>query len=96
MVLNAAERDELEKAFAHDLRIAKEGKKDDEAYDATKITRLPTAVKNIFSHKCGIGWTSGAHTALPVLTTAKGPGAERFAGFLDNTDIAKILKELVR
>ena len=96
MVLNAAERDELEKAFAHDLRIAKEGKKDDEAYGAAKITRLPTAVKNIFSHKCGIGWTSGAHTALPVLTTAKGPGAERFAGFLDNTDIAKILKELVR
>ncbi len=96
MVLNAAERAELEKAFAHDLRIAKEGKKDDEAYDAAKITRLPTAVKNIFSHKCGIGWTSGAHTALPVLTTAKGPGAERFAGFLDNTDIAKILKELVR
>ncbi len=96
MVLTAAEKAELEKAFAHDLRIAREGKKDNEAYDAAKITRLPTAVKNVFSHKCGIGWTSGAHTALPVLTTAKGPGAERFAGFLDNTDIAKILKELVR
>ena len=76
--------------------MAKEGKKNDEAYDANKISRLPTAVKNIFSHKCGIGWTSGAHTALPVLTTSIGPGAERFTGFLDNTDIWKIMKDLVR
>ena len=58
--------------------------------------KFTTAVKNIFSHKCGIGWTSGAHTALPVLTTAEGPGAERFTGFIDNTDIAKILKDLLK
>lgn len=58
--------------------------------------KFTTAVKNIFSHKCGIGWTSGAHTALPVLTTAEGPGAERFTGFIDNTDIAKILKSLLK
>ena len=96
MTLTAAEREALETAFRHDLRLAREGKKDDEAYDAAKITRLPTAVKNIISHKCGIGWTSGSHTALPVLTTASGPDAERFAGFIDNTDIAKILTELVR
>ena len=82
-------------AFAHDLETAKTGKKDDEAYDAKQISRLPTAVKNVFSHKCGIGWSSGAHTALPVLTTAGGPGAERFTGFLDNTDIARILKDLL-
>ncbi len=58
--------------------------------------KFTTAVKNIFSHKCGIGWTSGAHTALPVLTTAEGPGAEKFTGFIDNTDIAKILKSLLK
>ena len=96
MRITSEELKELEEAFAHDLKMAKEGKKNDEAYDANKISRLPTAVKNIFSHKCGIGWTSGAHTALPVLTTASGPGAERFTGFLDNTDISKIMKELVR
>ena len=96
MVLTSVEKDELQRAFEHDLKLAKAGKKDNEAYDATKITRLPTAVKNVLSHKCGIGWTSGAHTALPVLTTAEGPGADRFFGFLDNTDIAKILKDLVK
>lgn len=63
---------------------------------AKRYARLETAVKNIFSHKCGIGWTSGAHTALPVLTTASGPGSERFVGFIDNTDIPKILKDLLK
>ena len=96
MALTEDELKELVDAFAHDLEMAKTGKKDDEAYDAKQISRLPTAVKNVFSHKCGIGWSSGAHTALPVLTTAGGPGAERFTGFLDNTDIAKIMKELVK
>ena len=96
MAVTADERATLEEAFAHDLRLAREGKKENEAYDAHKISRLPTVVKSIFSHKCGIGWTSGAHTALPVLTTAKGPGADRFVGFIDNTDISRKLKDLVR
>ena len=96
MAISKDELKELTDAFAHDLEMAKKGKKDDEAYDAKKISRLPTAVKNVFSHKCGIGWSTGAHTALPVLTTAGGPGAERFCGFIDNTDISKILKDLVK
>ena len=95
MAVTADEEAELEKAFAHDLALARQGVADDAAYDAAKVTRLPTAVKALFSHKCGIGWTSGAHTALPVLTTAQGPGAARFAGFMDNTDIAKVLKGLL-
>jgi len=94
MAITADERKELETAFAHDLKLARASKKENEAYDAQKISHLPTAVKAIFSHKCGIGWTSGAHTALPVLTTAQGPGAERFVGFIDNTDLAKRLKAL--
>ena len=95
MAVTPAEEAELEKAFAHDLALARQGVRDDAAYDAKKMTRLPTAVKALFSHKCGLGWTSGAHTALPVLTTAQGPGATRFVGFMDNTDIAKTLKSLL-
>ena len=83
MTLTKDELKELEAAFVQDLK-------------AKNAQRLTTAVKNVFSHKCGIGWSSGAHTALPVLTTAKGPGAERFMGFIDNTDISKIMKELVK
>lgn len=46
--------------------------------------------------KAGVGWTSGAHTALPVLTTSYGKKADVFTGFIDNTDIANRLKTLVK
>ena len=53
-------------------------------------------VRRIMQGKAGVGWTSGSHTGLPALTTATGPCAERFTGLLDNTDIAKIIKDLVK
>ena len=96
MRVRTAERKDLAEAFEFDLQNAKAGRKENEAYDAAKISRLPMAVKNVMSHKCGIGWTSGSHTALPVLTTAEGPSSERFTGFIDNTDISKIFKDLMR
>lgn len=52
-------------------------------------------VRRIMQGKAGVGWTSGSHTGLPALTTSAGPGSDRFTGLLDNTDIAKIIKELV-
>jgi len=48
------------------------------------------------SNKAGIAWTSHAHTALPVSTTAWGSQAQTFNGTIDNTDIAKILKQTVK
>lgn len=35
----------------------------------------------------GVGWSSGSHTADYVPLVAVGPGAERFRGFLQNTDV---------
>ena len=32
---------------------------------------------------------------MPTMTTAGGCGAENFSGYLDNTDIARILKDLL-
>ena len=57
---------------------------------------LSKVIVRIFNNKCAVGWTTGAHTALPVLTTAYGAGSENFNGFIDNTDISKILKQTVR
>ena len=42
------------------------------------------------------GWTTKGHTAVPPLIWARGPAAERFAGKLDNTDIATHIKELLK
>jgi alkaline phosphatase len=41
----------------------------------------------VLANYLGIGWTGNAHTADYVPLVALGPGAERFRGFLQNTDI---------
>lgn len=63
--------------------------------EAFEKDRLHTAARIVMSGKAGIGWTSGSHTALPVLTTAKGVKGELFTGFIDNTDIAKKIKSVL-
>lgn len=62
--------------------------------DTFKKGGLTTVATQLLSAKAGVGWTSGAHTALPVLSTSEGVGAEAFVGLLDNTDIANKLKAL--
>ena len=57
--------------------------------------RLSDAARLIISGKAGVGWTSGAHTALPVLTTSQGVGADLFNGFIENTDISAKIKSLL-
>lgn len=47
----------------------------------------------ILSDKAGVGWTSPAHTAIPVPVYAWGAGAEAFGGRMDNTDIARRLRQ---
>ncbi|MBP5226542.1 MAG: alkaline phosphatase [Kiritimatiellae bacterium] len=90
---------------ASDAKKQKEGKIDPMALnkdelkklkDAFKRNQLPEAAKQVMSAKAGIGWTSGAHTALPALTTSEGLYAERFVGLMDNTDISNRLKAMYK
>ncbi len=46
-------------------------------------------ITHILNERASIGWTSYSHTGVPVPVFAIGPGSKRFAGFYDNTDIAK-------
>jgi len=87
MALTEAELASLQQAFD---RQFPEGK-----VANPKNPALVNEVISIFNHKAGLAWTSGAHTALPVVTTAAGAGADTFGGMIDNTDIAKRLKPLV-
>lgn len=92
MVLTADELKDIVKAFDHDVAFHKSKVEENSKYDGEKRYLLGGACRVVISHKCGIGWSSGAHTAMPVLTTAKGRFAERFSGFIENTEIAKIMK----
>jgi alkaline phosphatase len=47
------------------------------------------AADTSINRSAGIAWTTGAHTALPAVVMASGPGSARFAGFQDNTDIPR-------
>lgn len=46
-----------------------------------------TQLGQLLGNYLGIGWAGGAHTGDYVPLLALGPGAERFRGFLRNTDV---------
>jgi len=49
---------------------------------------LSIAITHILNNKAGIGWTSYAHTGIPVPVFASGTGSSIFRGYYDNTDVA--------
>jgi alkaline phosphatase len=50
---------------------------------------LTVKITQIMNQTAGIGWTSYAHTGVPVTTFALGVHQELFSGYYDNTDIFK-------
>jgi alkaline phosphatase len=50
---------------------------------------LTVKITQIMNQTAGIGWTSYAHTGVPVTTFAAGVHQELFSGYYDNTDIFK-------
>jgi alkaline phosphatase len=50
---------------------------------------LTVKITQIMNQTAGIGWTSYAHTGVPVSTFAMGVHQELFNGYYDNTDIFK-------
>ncbi len=97
MAVTDDELKRLEDAFEVEKLISSVKYGSDEYKELKKThdkARLRTIARVIFNNKAGVGWTSGAHTALPVLTTAIGDEADEFEGFMENTDISKTLKKM--
>lgn len=53
------------------------------------------AIAAVLSRRVGVAWRTTGHTATPVKVYAFGPGAERFTGEMDNTDIPKRIARLL-
>lgn len=53
------------------------------------------ALGRMVARQTGIYWGTSGHTTEPVVVGAIGPGAERFRGYHDNTDFARILHSLL-
>ena len=95
MVLNAGEIKELEKAFKADVDFVRAKQQETTKHDVARRRKFAAACRRLVNNHAGVGWSSGAHTAMPTMTTAGGCGAENFSGYLENTDIALRLKELL-
>lgn len=54
----------------------------------TDINALAAQAKELVNKKAGLGWTTLNHTATAVPIFAVGVGAERFTGWMDNSEIA--------
>jgi len=86
--LSDFQKQKLEEAF--DRSIAGYDKNDPEykllygGYEPIAVT-----ITHILNEAASIGWTSYSHTGVPVPVFAIGAESNRFAGFYDNTDIAK-------
>lgn len=61
-----------------------------EKYDPLTLT-----ASKILAERAGFGWTSFAHTAMPVPVRCVGIGCEMFNGLNDNTQIAPIIRQLM-
>ncbi|BDY05107.1 alkaline phosphatase [Ferrimonas sp. YFM] len=68
--------------------------------ELAKVSKEEEALRwklaSILSGHSYTGWTTSGHTAVDVPLGAMGPGSERFRGHLDNTEIAKALKQMIR
>lgn len=53
------------------------------------------AIAAVLSARAGVTWRTTRHTDTPVRVFAFGPGADRFAGSMDNTDIPGRIAEVL-
>ncbi|WP_300160683.1 alkaline phosphatase [Solidesulfovibrio sp.] len=95
MYLKEFELVAVKEAFARSMQGEKD-KGDEMDYRAYGgYEPLTIALTHILDNKAGLAWTSYSHTGVPVVTSAMGPGAQAFAGYYDNTDLAKRLMAVV-
>ena len=96
LVLSKAEIKELADAFAADVAFVKAKKQETRKHDVRRRQKFAATAKRLLGNHTGVGWSSGSHTAMPTMTNARGCGAERFIGLLENYDVGRRLKELLR
>lgn len=95
-VLTQAEIARLEKAYQRALALAQGEKRNkDERSLYGSYNPVAITASHILSAKAGFRWDTFGHSAMPVQTSALGPGKEQFKGKTDNVDIGNRLKLLV-
>ncbi|HWP79175.1 MAG TPA: alkaline phosphatase [Candidatus Acidoferrum sp.] len=95
LVLTAYEVEKLEAGFAEAmLPVANREETEENALLYGTYNPLSVTITHLVNNKAGIGWTSYAHTGVPVPVYAYGTGADLFNGYYDNTDVFEKLCDL--
>ena len=87
--LNEYQKEKLEDAYDKSMSGQNNNKTDENKLLYGGYEPIIVTITHILNERASIGWTSYSHTGVPVPVFAIGADAKRFAGFYDNTDIAK-------
>jgi len=89
--LNDYQKEKLEDAYDKSLCGTNNNSSAENSLLYGSYNPIIVTITHILNERASIGWTSYSHTGVPVPVFAQGREAVRFAGFYDNTDIAKKL-----
>jgi alkaline phosphatase len=89
--LNPYQKEKLEDAYDMSLCGGNNNSAAENTYLYGGYEPIIVTITHILNERASIGWTSYSHTGVPVPVFAQGREAWLFAGFYDNTDIAKKL-----
>ena len=89
--LNAYQKEKLEDAYDQSMCGSNDNSSDENNLLYGTYNPIIVTITHILNERASVGWTSYSHTGVPVPVFAQGREAVRFAGFYDNTDIAKKL-----
>jgi alkaline phosphatase len=89
--LNAYQKEKLEDAYDQSMCESNDNSEAENTLLYGTYNPIIVTITHILNEQASIGWTSYSHTGVPVPVFAQGREAVRFAGFYDNTDIAKKL-----
>ncbi len=90
--LSAAQKEQLEVAFQRTMGNQLVRPVQEDSYLLYGgYEPLTIKITQLLNQTACIGWTSYAHTGVPVATFAKGAGQDLFGGYYDNTDLFRKL-----
>ena len=89
--LNDYQKEKLEDAYDKSMSGTNDNSTSENTYLYGGYEPIIVTITHILNEVASIGWTSYSHTGVPVPVFAQGRESLRFAGFYDNTDIAKKL-----
>jgi alkaline phosphatase len=94
--LNEYQQEKLEDAYDQSMCEVNDNNKAVNTFLYGSYEPIIVTLTHILNERASIGWTSYSHTGVPVPVYAQGRNDDRFAGFYDNTDIAKRLAQIMK